>query len=324
MQLNLISSVSEKPLLKLEYPADFISHNHFDERHTVITDNWGSLQLKELWFEGACLYVTDFKVNNQCLFNLQCDSFCWLMNFVLEGEVTACLNNNTQHTLQEGKYYTFSCDQPDVGLLIARPTRLLTVCLTRRFIIKLIGKDILKETLTGSAEKTPTLIATHNYLHTRLGTLIREILAADHQGYIRRIYLESKILELLSMQLEKLEHRQVVPNGFSHEDIARLQDAKNLIAANLQTPCSLIELARKTGLNDFKLKKGFKALFGHTVFGYLFELRMNTAYNLLQDDKSVSEVAEIIGYKNAHHFTAAFKKHYGLLPSQLNKMSVLN
>jgi AraC-like DNA-binding protein len=323
MQLNLVSSVSEKQLLKLEYPAGFISNNHFGERNTLITDSWGNLSFKELWFEGAGLYVTTFNVNTPCLLNLQCDSFCWLMNFVLEGEISTHLNSDTELSLQDGNYHTFSCPRIDTSLLVVRPTRVLTVCLTRRFIIKLIGKDILKETLGSNAENIPTLIATGNYLHTRLNTLVKEILSADQPGYIRRIYLESKILELLSVQLEKLERRQVIPNGFNPEDITRLHDAKNVIAANLQTPCSLIELARKTGLNDFKLKKGFKALFGHTVFGYLFELRMNTAYNLLQDDKSVSEVAEIIGYKNAHHFTAAFKKRYGLLPSQVSKMSVL-
>jgi AraC-like DNA-binding protein len=49
---------------------------------------------------------------------------------------------------------------------------------------------------------------------------------------------------------------------------------------------------------------------------------MDTAYTLLQDDKSVSEVAELIGYKNPHHFTAAFKKRFGFLPSQVNKMQL--
>lgn len=135
--------------------------------------------------------------------------------------------------------------------------------------------------------------------------------------YINRIFLEAKILELLSLQLEHLNRKQAAPKSFSQDDVQRLHQAKALIEANIKSPCSLIELARKTGLNDFKLKKGFKTLFGNTVFGYLADIRMETAYQLLQQGQSVHDVAENIGYKNAHHFTAAFKKKYHLLPSNI-------
>lgn len=79
-----------------------------------------------------------------------------------------------------------------------------------------------------------------------------------------------------------------------------------------------MELAHKCGLNDFKLKSGFKQLYGNTVFGYLGNLRMEVALRLLKEQKSVRLVAEEIGYKNPQHFTAAFKKKYGVLPSQVN------
>jgi AraC-like DNA-binding protein len=46
---------------------------------------------------------------------------------------------------------------------------------------------------------------------------------------------------------------------------------------------------------------------------------MDTAYALLQTHKSVNEVAEIVGYKYAHHFTDAFKKKYNMLPSRVSK-----
>jgi AraC-like DNA-binding protein len=164
------------------------------------------------------------------------------------------------------------------------------------------------------------LLTTDAHLTGRVGTLINDILNAEQSAYIKRIFLEAKILELLSLQLEQLENRQTAPENFNHQDKARLLEAKNLVENNIKKPCSLIELSRKTGLNDFKLKKGFKALFGHTVFGYLGELRMNMAHKLLQEGQSVSIVAETVGYKNAHHFTAAFKKRFSMLPSQINRL----
>lgn len=58
-------------------------------------------------------------------------------------------------------------------------------------------------------------------------------------------------------------------------------------------------------------------MYGQTVFGYLHGLCMNKAKILLLENKKVTEVANEVGYKNAQHFTAAFKKHNGILPRML-------
>lgn len=102
-------------------------------------------------------------------------------------------------------------------------------------------------------------------------------------------------------------------------DLERIHQAKTIVEQNLLNPCSLIELTHKVGLNDFKLKKGFREVLGTTVFGYLYDLRMEKAKMLLKDGKPVSEAAYEVGYKNAHHFTKAFKKKFGSLPSKIKQ-----
>ncbi len=139
---------------------------------------------------------------------------------------------------------------------------------------------------------------------------------------IKRIRTEAKVLEMIAAVINQLELQcgENVPASFlkSH-DIEKIYQAKKYIERNLRSPCSLIELSRKVGLNDFKLKKGFKEVVGNTVFGYLADCRMKKANDLLLEKKSVSEVSYLVGYKNPHHFTAAYKKKYGVLPSTLNK-----
>lgn len=316
MHLTFISPAFAEKKLELNYPMDFAGPGHFEERKTELYETWGKFKAKELWFEGACIIQSEAILKEPCTINIGCNSFCWLMNFIQTGELTVQLANIKTIQLNEGSQHTFYTPALNAQLVLKRSAKMFTVCLTRKFISKLIGNDTIKLSLNENAK----LIATGNYKHTRLQAVIKEIIEAAQPGFIRRIFLESKVLELLSIQLHQAETKAAT-KGFSKDDVVRLQEAKHIIAQNLQTPCSLIELARKTGLNDFKLKKGFKALFGHTVFGYLFELRMDNAYSLLQDGKSVSEVAEIIGYKNPHHFTAAFKKKFGFLPSQVAKMA---
>jgi len=312
MQLTFTSLSSEAKSITLPYPTDLAGSGSYEERVTELNENWGKFKISDLWFEGICVCAIETHLKQPCTINLHCDNFCWIMSFVLDGELSAKFGDSKLQALKDGRYHTICTSLLNTDLIYERSAKIFAVCLTRKFISKLIGKELKKD----------TIITKGNYRHTRLHAIIKEIMEAPQQGYIRRIFIESKILELLSLQLQQAESSQGIPRGFNREDIARLQEAKAYIAQNMQTPCSLIELARKTGLNDFKLKKGFKALFGNTVFGYLFDLRMDTAYTLLQDDKSVSEVAELIGYKNPHHFTAAFKKRFGFLPSQVNKMQL--
>ncbi|MCO5934948.1 AraC family transcriptional regulator [Mucilaginibacter sp. RB4R14] len=322
MNLTFTSQASKAKTIRLAYPANFAGIGCYEERNTALSENWGKFNISDLWFEGVCICHTAIKPKQPCAVNLQCDSFCWIMNFVLKGELNARFDGVKQLSLKDGSHHTFFTRSLNTDLVFEQHANIFTICLTRKFISKLIGKELLKDKPDTNAGKTFTLVTNGNYRHTRPHAIIKEIIEAEQTGYIRRIFLESKILELLSLQLQQADSDKAPTKGFNREDIARLQEAKAYINQNMQTPCSLIELARKTGLNDFKLKKGFKALFGNTVFGYLYNVRMDSAHTLLQDDKSVSEVAELIGYKNPHHFTAAFKRKFGFLPSQVNKMQV--
>lgn len=97
-----------------------------------------------------------------------------------------------------------------------------------------------------------------------------------------------------------------------------MQQAREILHQNLQKPCSLIDLAHQVGTNENYLKKHFKQVFGHTVYGYVQELRMQEARNLLMNEEcDIHEVAQRTGYKRTAHFIAAFKKHFGYAPMRL-------
>ena len=81
--------------------------------------------------------------------------------------------------------------------------------------------------------------------------------------------------------------------------------------SNWDMPWSIATLARKAGINQQKLKPGFPALFGMTVFEFLVDIRMREAKRMLQDEKLyVGEVAERLGYKHPPSF-------YGRIPQKI-------
>ena len=75
-------------------------------------------------------------------------------------------------------------------------------------------------------------------------------------------------------------------------------------------------LAQRVSLNDYKLKVGFKAVFGTTVFGYLLHHRMEKACQLLKQQQSISRVAAAVGYTNHAAFSRTFRQHFGVSPKQ--------
>jgi AraC-like DNA-binding protein len=148
--------------------------------------------------------------------------------------------------------------------------------------------------------------------------VLRQMLDCPYQGAIKQMYLESKSVEILALWLEQVtsSHDSPPPStNLQPDDIDRIHQAKEILIRHLDNPPSLLALARQVGLNDCTLKRGFRQVFGTTVFGYLHRHRMEQARQLLLDgEMKVEEVANAVGYANRSRFAAAFRKKFGTNP----------
>jgi AraC-like DNA-binding protein len=205
--------------------------------------------------------------------------------------------------------------------------RFFEIHLTESYFRDLVHDECrVLSNLVGKMErKEMGAVSRHNLAMTaQMNRIVADMISCQRKGSLQRIYLESKVLELLMLQAEQFEdslHGTKRPS-LQAADVDKIHHAKALIERDPNTPYALAELARLVGLNDFKLKKGFKEIYGTTVFGYLHDLRMEQARRMLLDEhKTVGEAADSAGYRNAHHFTAAFKKYFGHLPSELKHHS---
>ena len=139
-----------------------------------------------------------------------------------------------------------------------------------------------------------------------------------YQGASKRLYLESKALELIAGYLEQLstDIKEInTSTAIKSGDVERIYQAREILFKNLETPPSLMNLAHLVGLNDYKLKQGFQHVFGTTVFGCLQQQRLRKAKLLLQDSTlNVNAIARRVGYASPSSFHRAFKKHFGVSP----------
>lgn len=153
--------------------------------------------------------------------------------------------------------------------------------------------------------------------------ILYDVLHCPFTGFTKRLYLEGKLLELLALQIDQSNTNQPSQTTLRPDDVDKVMAVREWLTEHFLQSITLVDVARLVGLNDFKLKKGFRELFKTTVFGYLTDLRMNHARQLLLDgEQTVTEVSDTLGYQHVHHFTHAFRKHFGYLPSALRSMSI--
>ncbi|MBW4619661.1 MAG: AraC family transcriptional regulator [Cyanosarcina radialis HA8281-LM2] len=146
------------------------------------------------------------------------------------------------------------------------------------------------------------------------------ILQCPYQGLMKRMYLESQAMELMTLHFQQFQEQDVGDRSFpvrKVSDIDRIYQAKKILLENLEHPPSLVELARQVGLNDFKLKRGFRQVFGTSAFKYLHDYRLEKARQLLAlGDMRVEEVAFRVGFNSRSYFASAFRQKFGLNPKQ--------
>lgn len=149
--------------------------------------------------------------------------------------------------------------------------------------------------------------------------VLQQILQCPYHGIMQQMYLESKALELLALQLTQSVVHPSLREGstLKAKEIERLYHAREILVQDLENPPALTELAHQVGISDRKLKRGFRQLFGNTVFGYLHDYRLEQARQLLeQDSMTVTEVCYAIGFANRGYFAAAFRRKFGHNPGE--------
>eukprot|EP01035_Chromulina_nebulosa_P028288 gene28288-37334_t len=149
---------------------------------------------------------------------------------------------------------------------------------------------------------------------------INQIIYCPYGDELKPMFLHSKVMELLVLQAESYKRSQqtktrVIKTEYDYE---RIIFARDYLLKNIEVPPSLAELSHIAGINEFKLKKGFRETFNQSVFQYLSNHRLETAkIHLLEGSKSPTELAFELGYSSLQHFSTAFKKKFGMPPKQV-------
>lgn len=194
---------------------------------------------------------------------------------------------------------------------------------------KLQNKELQETSLKLSFKtKSNLVVPSASYITTLKGK------NSDHKTLITVVHhsndrdrLEESLKRSITKSKKRREDKKTPSKKpkirLSYEDIKKLRKGHDIIIHNLEKDFpSLKEFALQLGTNEFKLKYGFKELYGTSVYRFLKNERLRKSKMLIQySDLHIKTIAHMTGFKSIPHFSRSFKKRYGYTPSALRKKS---
>jgi AraC-like DNA-binding protein len=152
--------------------------------------------------------------------------------------------------------------------------------------------------------------------------VLEGLLNHNYSDSLENIYVNAQTQMLLLYSLDGMEEKEidVINCKFlaNEADREKVLKAREILIQHIGEPITIKELSRKIAMNECYLKKGFKEMFGTTIFDFYQSQRMEHAKFLLYEKGlTVTEVSVLLGYSSISHFSTAFKKHTGLKPCEL-------
>ena len=129
-----------------------------------------------------------------------------------------------------------------------------------------------------------------------------------------------------SSHLSLSEMAQTQPEKLSKKDVAILHNVREYLELNYLDELSLNAIIKQFGLNAFKLKYGFKALFNTSVMRFVDDKKMDYARQMLlhPSDQDMVDIADRLGYNHYSNFSIAFKRRFGCAPTRVKHIMMDN
>ncbi|WP_433900193.1 helix-turn-helix domain-containing protein [Sphingobacterium puteale] len=318
---------NDKKAFKIAFNENDFGDHGFKENAFKTNIPFGQLTARQWLFDGIKILYSETNIDQPTELDWKGDSELVTMHFNLQGRTSIVQNgmsnsfdlNGNQHNLFYGTKATgkmkFDGLQMKSFMVQFQKDSFLTISKD--------GNESLKQFADKIVSGIPVAFSDASLnIDLPIQTCIHSILNCDYSGGLKRLFLLSKTIELLVLQAESLNILQDSSSTYIKHDYdkERIVYARDYLVKNIQSPPTLIELARIAGVNEYKLKRGFKEIFNQTAFSYLSDLRLDLAKNdLLEGKKQATEIAFELGYCSLQHFSKAFKKKFGMAPSKVRR-----
>jgi len=172
------------------------------------------------------------------------------------------------------------------------------------------------------ANKREKIIYEQRSLSTQAFDVTTRLINNPFTGKLGLVYTEALALELLCCAVQSFHSGADGPTEqYTERELNCLHAAREILTRQFAPPPTVGKLARKVGMAQSTLAKGFKAVFGETIVDFSQGCRMRHAMGLMRDRAwSVARASEAVGYAHPTSFTTAFRRHFGMRPIDVRRV----
>ena len=236
----------------------------------------------------------------------------------LKGDIKMNARSAQRLSIRDGQFALFRNNKNDIVLFdIEKEYRFFDTAYSQELIKGLLttfpslNNFIAKPVNT----KKPPLI--HSFASGKMIEIVYDILKCPHDGNLRNLYFENKVNDFLFELLVQSSKTKSKDLSLNEQEDSAILLAREIILQNLKLHLTIQEISKQVGLNEYKLKAGFKQKFGLGIFECLLEARMSEAKKLLlETNKPIKDIAGLVGYNYLTNFIAAFRNYFGQTPGQ--------
>ncbi len=249
----------------------------------------------------------------------------WFTEVDMKGDVQVEIDNDlyrVNNSSFSAALLTSSLFDANYELAAGTRTRGINILLDNQWLAYHLGVD----SKSGLLHKYLSLKAsriTMEPLDIEYKKLIQDVFdLVNGHGQFRQIAIQNRVMLLIErffMRMAVKMETSALDIKLSREDISRVMEVESLITKDVFTPAPFIpELAKMVNISETKLKSNFKTVFGVPIYQYFQKARMRAARDVLETNRySIKQVALELGYSNLSNFSTAFRKEFGILPSEL-------
>ena len=244
--------------------------------------------------------------------------------FVLEGSLNIKTNGKGKVHLKEGQFVLLSGLDKDETVIFdkGKEYRLFDTAYSVDLLKKLVASfPSLNEFI--SNDGTPKALLKINkprYASSKMTEIVYDLLKCPYDEKLRKLYFENKINDFLFEVLAQTYKAEPGVVDLVQREKDAVFNARDIILTDLKQHFTIRQISEQVQLNEFKLKAGFKQLFGTGMFECLLRARMEKAKKLLiETDKPMKEIASLTGYEFLTSFITAFRKYFDYTPGSLRR-----
>ncbi len=286
---------------------------------------FGKIMLQEINAGQSTIYYNVYRVQEDLALDFSSSESAVLTQIALKGSLRHDINEIGPLYLKTGQFNFFHY-----------PSLQGTTYFERDQEYRTFNTAYTPDTLRELLPHFPYLeTVLHNITQGRYGLLFKDngwvtaqirdiadyVLGCPFEAELRSYYFNMKMKEFLLLMLTQEQLRLAALDKMTKSNFDSIQESRQIIDTRFDAHITLSDIARQVGLNEFKLKSGFRRLFGIGMFEYLLKTRMQKARNLLQETKlPIKDVARRTGYTSKQSFQNAFKKYFDETPGSFRRV----